>query len=262
MVRLSFVLVALLSVDCSLANGQWFGNQSRGLRRSRAQSHAAPTVPNRYRTPYPTSTRAMSIGVFSYPDYNHPRPGSFDPYRFDNYVYDPYRFGSFEAPDLLNDPYFRERHRYDSHFPGRRRPPLVMKTPQPEFAYPSPRNPYLYKGSKEALRNPSSKHPQTANAPQQLIASLSAMDDGEAWMEFLAPDRVDDLIAEGDQAELKELLSHYDGIVNSPALKAIAAARGFQATRELLRRHVQAAEELPPAPGDAIQWETLPPAQI
>ena len=57
----------------------------------------------------------------SYPAYNYPRPGAFDPYRFDNYVYDPYRYGSFREPDLLNDPYFRERTRYDSHFSGKHR---------------------------------------------------------------------------------------------------------------------------------------------
>lgn len=82
----------------------------------------APTkpVPNRYRTPYRTNPVGMSFGFLSYPDYNYPSPGQFDPFRFDNYVYDPVRFGSFREPDLLNDPYFRERHRYDSAFVGRR----------------------------------------------------------------------------------------------------------------------------------------------
>lgn len=78
-------------------------------------------TPNGYRTPYPTSSRGLSIGVGSYPYYNYPRPGQFDPYRFDSYLHDPYATGRFEAPDLLNDPYFRERHRYDSRFPGRSR---------------------------------------------------------------------------------------------------------------------------------------------
>lgn len=121
MIRIAVLLMAALIVDQGVAQAQWFGKRSRGAKISRAPVQSATRVPNQYRTPYPTTTGRMSIGVLSYPDYNHPRPGQFDPYRFDNYVYDPYRFGSFEAPDLLNDPYFRERHRYDSHFPGRRR---------------------------------------------------------------------------------------------------------------------------------------------
>lgn len=90
--------------------------------RSHAEGQQA-RVPNRYRTPYPTSAQGISVGFGSYPNYNYPRPGQFDPYRFDNYVHDPYITGSFKAPDLLKDPYFRERHRYDSHFPGRARKP-------------------------------------------------------------------------------------------------------------------------------------------
>ncbi len=254
MSRLSVILVAFLFVDCGLAQAQWFGNRSRGMRSGRAtRGHASATVPNKYQTPYPTSTGGISIGVFSYPDYNHPRPGAFDPYRFDNYVYDPYRFGSFEAPDLLNDPYFRERHRYDSHFPGRRKPPLVMQTPQVEFATPSPRNPWLYKGSPEALRHPASRSlSPTESASQRLITSLSAMEDGEAWIEFLAPDRVDDLVAQGDTPELRELLSHYDGILNSPALKSIATAPGFEATRRRLQQQVESANESTHSPSDLL----------
>ncbi|MCA9138422.1 MAG: hypothetical protein KDB00_16740 [Planctomycetales bacterium] len=120
MIRLLVTLFVLLSILSQDTHAKWFGNRSRTPRPQRASSAQTASVPNLYRTPYPTSTGPMSIGMFSYPNGNYPRPGNFDPYRFDNYVYDPYRFGSFHEPDLLNDPYFRERHRYDSHFPGRR----------------------------------------------------------------------------------------------------------------------------------------------
>lgn len=85
-------------------------------------ARASTPSPSRMVVP-PTSEPTlfgMGIGVGSYPPYDYPRPGQFNPYRFDSYIYDPYQSGSFEAPDLLNDPYFRERHRYDSRFPGRR----------------------------------------------------------------------------------------------------------------------------------------------
>ncbi|MEM6469378.1 MAG: hypothetical protein AAF802_07390 [Planctomycetota bacterium] len=117
MIRKALV-IALLIAWGGQAEAQWF-KRLRGGSRANVQ-RATPNVPNRYRTPYPTTTRGMSFGFLSYPQYNYPRPGQFDPYRFDNYVYDPYQFGSFREPDLMNDPYFRERHRNDSMFPGRR----------------------------------------------------------------------------------------------------------------------------------------------
>lgn len=87
----------------------------------RKRDKAPPAnIPNRYRTPYPTITGPASIGVFSYPGRNYPGPYDFDPYRFDNYVYDPMISGRFRAPSLLDDPYFRERYRYDSAYPGRK----------------------------------------------------------------------------------------------------------------------------------------------
>ncbi|TWU21499.1 hypothetical protein Pla52o_36860 [Novipirellula galeiformis] len=47
------------------------------------------------------------------------------------YIYDPYQTGSFRAPDLMNDPYFRDQHKFDSRYPGRysRRPPLEFRHP-------------------------------------------------------------------------------------------------------------------------------------
>jgi len=122
MVRLFVLSTLLFAALPATAQAQWFGGRViRALRTSIETPPPAKPVPNRYRTPYPSVSGGFSIGMGSYPAYNYPRPGAFDPYRFDNYVYDPYRFGSFREPDLLNDPYFRERTRYDSHFPGKHR---------------------------------------------------------------------------------------------------------------------------------------------
>ncbi|MDG2224412.1 MAG: hypothetical protein P8L85_23725 [Rubripirellula sp.] len=113
MSRLLLVLVTILgtslcqNTDARGPFGRFFFG-SRVTTPAPARTHSEPTI------------FGMGVGVGSYPPYNYPRPGQFDPYRFDSYVHDPYRSGSFEAPDLLNDPYFRERHRYDSAFPGRR----------------------------------------------------------------------------------------------------------------------------------------------
>lgn len=58
----------------------------------------------------------FGIGIGNY--YSDRRSGyyEFDPNAFSGYAFDPYTYGQFEAPDLLKDPYFRERYRYDSHF--------------------------------------------------------------------------------------------------------------------------------------------------
>ncbi|MEM8671595.1 MAG: hypothetical protein AAGG48_29010 [Planctomycetota bacterium] len=106
------IVMALMSQQ-AVARGP-FARFFSGQRMMRSNSPVTRSQPASEPTLF-----GLGIGVGSYPPYNYPRPGEFDPYRFDSYVYDPYAFGSFEAPDLLKDPYFRERHRNDSHFPGR-----------------------------------------------------------------------------------------------------------------------------------------------
>lgn len=137
MLRSFLLIVILMTYFCDIAEARrpWFRNLFRGQSAVRSVQPAPSMQPVTHsvqpanRTMPPTTGGStineptlfgMGIGVGSYPPYNYPRPGEFNPYRFDSYIYDPYQSGSFEPPDLLNDPYFRERHRYDSHFPGRR----------------------------------------------------------------------------------------------------------------------------------------------
>ena len=274
MVRATTILVVTILVTSSQADAQWLGRKWFGANRHsgakfRSSHKKIPPAPNRYRTPYPTTSSGISIGIGSYPYYNYPRPGAFDPYRFDSYVYDPYRSGSFRAPDLINDPYFRERYRYDSHFPGRRKPPLVMRSTVPSAAYPMTSRPNPYSGI-NALQRPgafpdslrqddyqpgnqpySRKNAMplgpSSSAPERLTRSLSSMKDGEAWIEFLAPDRVIRMIEQGNADELSELLSHYDGITNNPQFKSIVSAPGFLGTRQMLRQHVAPAASAGPS---------------
>ena len=111
----------MFAMQTTAVHAQIFGGRIiRALRTSVETPVPSKPVPNRYRTPYPSVSGGYSIGIGSYPAYNYPKPGNFDPYRFDNYVYDPYRYGSFREPDLHNDPYFRERTRYDAAFPRKR----------------------------------------------------------------------------------------------------------------------------------------------
>ena len=79
---------------------------------------------------------------------------------------------------------------------------------------------------------------QLRSACQQLSHSLSSRPGGEPWMTYLAPHQIDQLIATGNTAELRELLTRYDGVVGNPQLRSIEAASGFATTRNLLRQYV------------------------
>jgi hypothetical protein len=221
----SFVVLATVvcAIQCTTANAQW--RSGRGYR-----------GPRSHRSSYPSSSFGFSIGIGSYPGYGYPGFGFFDPY-----AYDPYRYGSFRAPDLLDDPLFIESHRYDSHFPGRRRAPLVVRPAFPRATYDA-YGTVTAQPSVDAAQvvpvNPADLVGQLRSACQQLSRSLSTRQDGDVWMDYLAPDEISQWIASGNSAALRELLTHYDGVVGNPQLRSIAAVGGFATTRSLLRQYV------------------------
>ena len=203
-----------------------------------------------YRVQRPSSSFGFSIGIGGYPRYGG--FGYFDPYRFDGYGYDPYRYGSFEAPDLLNDPYFRERYRYDSKYPGRYRAPLVMRSTVPAV---------VYEANPGNIPSAETRAPQLAGvdpdvlaerlqkSTSQLVRGLASQEHGDGWINYLAPAQIPSLVAAGDAAKLRELLTHYDGVVSNPELHSIANTRGFADTRSLLRHVVSQ----PAAAGPALR---------
>jgi hypothetical protein len=202
----------------------------RFFRRSRSS--------RRSRTP---SLFGFSIGIGNY--YSDRQSGyhEFDPHAFSGYAYDPYTFGHFEAPDLLKDPYFRERHRYDSHFKS----PLIPRKSATHSAPSSTRRSYGYRGAPLKFRGAqatpadrSSFSEQLRSACDQLSRSLAERDDGEVWLEFLAPERIGPWIEDGNTEALQEVLTHYDGVVGNPEYRSISMANGFASTRSLLRQYV------------------------
>jgi hypothetical protein len=248
----SLLLVAtiLCAFDCSTAHAQRFGG--KWFRGGGKQSKfRGPSTRGLFSQP---SLFGFGISIGSYPSYDYPRPGGFDPYRFDNYVHDPYRSGSFEPPDLLNDPYFRERHRYDSHFPGRgSRDPFLVRTAPPLQAYAPPVQAYAPRtavppyagvaGAEVAPVYPNDFAGQLKAASQQLTRSLSAQKHGNDWIKYLAPHRIRLLIAVDDTAELRELLAHYDGVIGNPQLRSVAESDGFAATHILLYQYLNRGSE-------------------
>jgi hypothetical protein len=74
-----------------------------------------------------------------------------------------------------------------------------------------------------------------------LARSLASRSGGDVWLEYLAPDRVSELIESDNAATLAaELVQRYDGVHNNPALAWIANMSGFAATRNLLHQHANA----------------------
>ncbi len=213
-----------------VTRGHWAGN------------HRHDYQHNSHRSNYPSSSFGFSIGIGGYPGFGYSNLGFFDAYRFDGYGYDPYRYGHFQVPDLLDDPYFNERHRYDSQFPGMRyRAPLVVRGAVPPVAYESYGN--VSAQADDGTTHAGPVHPANLAgrlrlACQQLSHSLSIRPDGEAWLAYLAPHQINELLASGNSAGLRELLTHYDGVVGNPQLQSIVAANGFGTTRSLLRQYV------------------------
>jgi hypothetical protein len=74
----------------------------------------------------------------------------------------------------------------------------------------------------------------------QLKRSLSVRrDDGDVWIDYLAPDRIVETVDSGAApGSLSDLLLNYEGVVGNASLSAIRAASGFNETHRLLRAFV------------------------
>ena len=249
MFRLLMITVVCTSVlHCTQAEAQLlFGRRHqsvRGAQLQRYDTHRQTEKTERtYRSYRPSSGLDIRIGIGSYPGYGYYSGfggyGYLDPYRFDGYGYDPYRYGSFEAPDLLKDPYFRERYRYDSKFPGRYRAPAIPRTSTAGATEDSYRFEMIDAGNRagsSVLVDSGTISMQLRKATEQLARGLAVSEYGEAWLEYLGPRQLPALIARGKTAELQELMTHYDGVVANPELQYITATSGFAETRYLLGR--------------------------
>ncbi|MCO8124696.1 hypothetical protein NHH03_23355 [Stieleria sp. TO1_6] len=272
-ILLAAALGAHCALDCSTADAQLFSGKR--LSRLRDNLIGAPAIsrpptadrtPSRYRSQVPAPSMGLSIGIGSYPYYGYPPPGSFNPYRFDSYTHDPYRLGRFDAPDLLNDPYFRERTRYDSRYPGRYRSPLVLRSTvpapdvvpsslpplhRPSYSVPAPLS-YGSSVSEDYVNSASDDRTARLQlASDRLARSLADRADGDAWLQFLAPGDVPGLVERQDWNGLSDLLSHYNGITNNPDLTSIVTAAGFAETRvlmeQLVRRHTDSGIDQTPS---------------
>jgi len=110
-------LLAILIVG-SLAQAQ---HHSNGYHRSHGHSvrphSVAPRQHSRHSSPVQQGGYRGGLTIAPGTDMSYHAV----PYYGFGYALDPYRGGSFRAPDLHDDPFFRAQHKFDSHFPGRYR---------------------------------------------------------------------------------------------------------------------------------------------
>lgn len=170
------------------------------------------------------------------------------------YGYSPFGHPNFDIRYGIPQPHYQYRYAYPyDQFQYRgdvfgyrsARPPVAQIEPfsAQDFAPfpPNRSNPQLTVESiPEAIRA----------AATRLSASLSRrQDDGEIWLDYLAPGRIIQAVDQGRSADaVQYLLRNYDGVVANPELRPIIALDGFARTRQLLRQWIDSQAAAPSEP--------------
>ncbi len=153
--------------------------------------------------------------------------------------------------------------------------PAVVYPEIPSYEYPSVIYPDV-----EVARQPvygdviSSSRPRVElplperlrTAAEALARTLSLREDGDVWLNYLGPQRIIENVDYGRPAsELQDLIINYDGVVSNGTLGSIQYARGFAASRDLLRQYLGTQEfsdasndEQTPAPSRLSPADPVP----
>ena len=200
----------------------------------------------------------------------YPYPSGYFDYRSDynRRLYDSYQRdlqqNLFDSNLGLNlggaDPFGPNRYSYS---------PFDDRSYRPPVAQIEPFNGYETRGTQpygDVLRStPPRNLPEALRASaNRLSISLSRRrDDGDVWLDYLAPGRIVSTIDRGLPVEsISDLLKNFDGVVGNPELRLVAAADGFESTRRLLRQWLETAPATEPgsvvAPAPAPSEELAP----
>jgi hypothetical protein len=238
---LAVVLLALVSMHSSLsfAQGRHHPRCHRG-----AYAGSWHAYPRHYAGRYDRGAVYSSGTFFGFSfgtvPYGYDYAGYPDPYFLYPYSYDPWARGSFRAPDLLDDPYFYDRvpqtmRTYD-------RAPLSL---QRSYRVPQEQNVLPAEGDSLSSRSLPQETFELLNSLQEasetLFLGLGEYTGGEGWVEYLAPNRIVEWAFDGKTAELRELSSRYDRVLQSPEFEMVAEIDGFRQTQELLRQYLSEA---------------------
>jgi len=257
-------LVIAIAIFCAMAVGNaadsfgqtsvWSGSASRGAMRYRGPllsieigTQPAPPAWHYQRVP-PTTAQSLRAQERYYYDLD----------RMHRYQTREERYASdFRDRYSTGDPFY---HTYRGSYPrGSIEPVFPPSYPHygrpviaPETRMPSPPVAGLAYSRSDAGRRSVFADADVPDllraAANRLTASLSRMRDGKVWLDQLQPQRI---VAAIDQAEfpgvLADLVSRYNGVVNSPRLVLVAEANGFRDTHQLLAQYVQLQSRFPGA---------------
>lgn len=144
----------------------------------------------------------------------------------------PYRYGIDPRPQAG----FNELQRRWAAPPLSVVPPVATIEPFPHAGEIDPRQPA---GAPLSLEEVAA---QLRSAAQRLSVALSRRgEEGQIWSDYLAPDTIIDVLAEGtDPRELGTLLNNYDGVVSNGSLRWVMRTDGFAETRQWLHQYLLA----------------------
>lgn len=96
------------------------------------------------------------------------------------------------------------------------------------------------------------------SAAETLAKTLSLREDGDVWLNYLGLQRIiENVDFVRPASELQDLIINYDGVVSNETLGSIQYARGFAASRDLLRQYL-GTQAVSAAPSD--QQGLVPPS--
>ena len=121
--------------------------------------------------------------------------------------------------------------------------PQIPSYEYPRVIYPNvevARQPFydgVISSSRPRLELPLPERLRTA--AETLARTLSLREDGDVWLNYLGPQRIIENVDYSHPAsELQDLIINYDGVVSNGTLGSIQYARGFAASRDLLRQYL------------------------
>ena len=119
-------------------------------------------------------------------------------------------------------------------------------------------------GIPEVTAPPSFSLNELRRAAETLRDSLSRRrDDGEIWLDFLQPDTIIADVVEGyPSANMKALLTRYDGVTMNPKLGAVTRLNGFRQTHALLAAWVNLNSAEATTQSNAVPDSTVPNSTV
>jgi hypothetical protein len=200
---------------------------------------------------YPGYGLGYGVGL-PYSSYRYGYPSIYDTYRAQS-MYRDYRADYYDR--LLNSYRYGIQRDLTYEFPHYESPyrDPVFASPYGDSLYQPPvvpTEPFFDLRDQVIVAPEAAPVVPTASLPESLRAAATRLsaslsrrgNDGDIWLDYLAPGKIVKAIDQGLPADsLRELMRSYDGVVGNPELRSVSSADGFAQTRRLLHQWVETA---------------------